>query len=85
MKRTILESQIKDIESWGVLTLMQKLHKNYLFDLEEQEKTILMFRQEQYEGSSLEALCKLRDAYERKFDEQFKIVYDWMVEKSNKK
>jgi hypothetical protein len=77
----LADKYIKDIESWGILTLMTKMKDVYMRKLDRERDIILGFQTQNYNDSPLENLDKVRDAFERKYQEEFTKIYNQIKEK----
>jgi hypothetical protein len=77
----LADKYIEDIESWGILTLMTKMKDVYMRKLDRERDIILGFQTQNYNDSPLENLDKVRDAFERKYQEEFTKIYNQIKEK----
>ncbi len=77
----LTEKSIKEIESWGILTLMTRMKDVYLTKLDLHRSSIVGFQTQPYKDSPLENVDKIRDAFERKYNEEFGKIYKQLKDK----
>ena len=79
MKKTdsqiLTEKSVKEIESWGILTLMTRMKDVYLTRLDLHRSSIAGFQTQNYKDSPLENIDKIRGAFEKKYKEEFGKIY----------
>jgi len=68
------DKMLKEVESWGILTLMTRMKDSYLNQLNN-ERRILSTYTMTYKDSSLENLDKLMSKFEEVYDREFKKIY----------
>ena len=71
-----INKAIKDVESWGILTLMCQMFDTYIHSLDNQRDTIAAFQTQPYKDSPLENIDRLKAAFEAKYDEEFTKIYN---------
>lgn len=83
VKRTdsqiLTDKSVKEIESWGILTLMTRMKDVYLAKLDSHRSSIAGFQTQNYKDSPLENIDIIRRTFERKYDEEFRKIYDRIV------
>jgi len=79
----LTEKSVKEIESWGILTLMSRMKDVYLAKLDLHRSSIAGFQTQNYKDSPLENIDIIRRAFEQKYDEEFRKIYDRMVAESD--
>ena len=72
----LADRYIEEIESWGILTLMTKMKDSYLRQLDKEREAILTFQTQPYEDSPLQNHDRVRNAFERKYQEEFAKIYN---------
>lgn len=76
---------MKDLESWGILTLMTRMKDHFLYCLDKERSTIMRYQLQPYEDSPLQFLDLYREAFERKFSEEFEKIYNEKENEYNSK
>lgn len=71
-----IKKTLKDIESWGILTLMCRMYDTYIHSLDKQRHTIAAFQTQPYKDSPLENIDKLKVAFVKKYREEFNKIYN---------
>jgi hypothetical protein len=66
---------IKEIESWGILTLMTKMKDEYVRQLDKERAVLFTYQTQSYEDSPLMNLDHIRHAFEKKFAQEFGKIY----------
>lgn len=66
---------LKEIDSWGILTLMTKMKDAYVARLDRERDVLLTFQTQNYEDSPLQNLDKIKVAFLAKYDEEFRKIY----------
>jgi hypothetical protein len=77
----LTEKSIKEIESWGILTLMTRMRDVYLAKLDLHRSSIAGFQTQNYKDSPLENIDRIRGAFERKYNEEFSKIYRQLEDK----
>ena len=72
----VADKYIQEIESWGILTLMTKMKDSYLRKLDQDRDVLLAFQTQPYEDSPLQNHDRVRNAFERKYQEEFSKIYN---------
>lgn len=67
---------LKDVESWGILTLMTRMKDVYLSYLNKQRLEIFTWSPTTYKDSALDNLDRYREKFEEVYDREFKKIYD---------
>jgi hypothetical protein len=80
-----MERIIKDVESWGILTLMMKMKDMYLAKLDKDRASLVGYQTQPYHDSPLKNLDMYRGAFERTFDREFKKIYNQMEKEHEQK
>lgn len=70
-----LEKNVKEIESWGILTLMQYMRDVCLEKMDNDRKRICVYQTQNYKDSPLSNIDAIRGAFVRKFNEEFEKVF----------
>jgi hypothetical protein len=65
----------KEIESWGILTLMARMRDEYVRQMERERATIFSYQTQPYDDSPLSNLDHIRHAFEKKFAQEFGKIY----------
>jgi len=65
----------KEIESWGILTLMTKMRDEYVRQMEIERAIICSYQTQSYEDSPLSNLDIILHAFEKKFAQEFGRLY----------
>lgn len=83
MKKNWLDKRIKDIESWGILTLMSELKKS-LDERYSREEAVLVYNPGlniKYKGSPLECLRREKHEIDKVYKTYFEKFYKELEEK----
>lgn len=78
-----LEKSLKDIESWGILTLMSYMKSVVDVRFDQDRNRILYYQTQDYDDSVLSNLDKIYQTFDLVYQREFRKIYDDLDKKHN--